>query len=64
MWTASSRRRLKSGLWVIALHTSVGPIAPIIESSGHSTTVANGNMYSFFAIAASGDAQCTIVGSK
>ena len=31
---------------------------------GHSTTVAKGNMYSFFAIAASGDAQKTTVGSR
>ena len=40
---------------VIAVHTSVGPIASSIFASGHSTTVTNGNMYSFFAIAASGD---------
>ena len=35
------------GLQVIALHTSVGPIASSIFASGHSTTVTNGNMYSF-----------------
>ena len=37
------------------VQTSVGPIASSIFASGHSTTVTNGNMYSFFAIAASGD---------
>ena len=48
----------------MALHTSVGPIASSIFASGHSTTVTNGNMYSFFAISASGDAQCTTVGRR
>ena len=39
----------------MALQTSVGPICSSIFLSGHSTTVTNGNMYSFLAIAASGD---------
>jgi hypothetical protein len=32
-------------------------MASSICDCGHSTTVANGNMYSFYAIAADGDAQ-------
>ena len=47
---------------VIADHTSVGPIFSSILSCGHFTTVQNGNMYSFFAIAVSGEALCMIVG--
>ena len=50
MCTASSSARRNAGLQVIALQTSVGPIASSIFASGHSTTVTNGNMYSFFAI--------------
>ena len=64
MWTASISRRCKSGLLVIAVHTSVGPIASIIFASGHWTTVTNGNMYSCFATAASGESLCTTVGSR
>ena len=37
------------GCSVIAVQTSVGPIDSIIFSCGHSTTVTNGNMYSFLA---------------
>ena len=57
-------RARNAGLQVIALQTSVGPIASSIFDFGHSTTVTNGNMYSFFAIAASGDSQWTTVGSR
>ncbi len=49
---------------VIAVQTSVGPIFASICSCGHSTTVAKGNMYSFLAIACSGDVQCTTVGRR
>ena len=38
---------------VIALHTSVGPIDSSIFSCGHFTTVVNGNIYSFLAMACS-----------
>src|SRR5439155_11587156 len=41
-----------------------GPIASSIFDSGHSTTVTKGNMYSFDAIAAAGDSQCTTVGRR
>ena len=47
-------RSLELRVLVIAEHTSVGPIFSSICSCGHSTTVTNGNMYSFFAIAFSG----------
>jgi hypothetical protein len=46
------------------VQTSVGPIASSSFCSGHSTTVTNGNMYSFDAMAASGDSQCTTVGRR
>ena len=48
MCVASVSRRWKSGSSVIAVQTSVGPIDSIICSCGHSTTVANGNMNSFW----------------
>jgi len=64
MCTAPIRRLRKASRQVMAVQTSVGPEAAIILSSGHSTTVTNGNMYSFLAIAASWDAQCTTVGSR
>ena len=56
MCTASSSRRLKDSLQVIAVQTSVGPIASSIFDSGHSTTVTNGNMNSFFTIGGLGRA--------
>ena len=52
------------GRHVMALQTSVGPIFSIICASGQSTTVTNGNMYSFFAAGASGESQCSTVGSR
>src|SRR5437899_2387556 len=58
------RLRRNSGLQVMALHTSVGPIASSIFAWGHFTTVAKGNMYSFCAIAASGESQCTMVAQQ
>ena len=64
MCTASISRRRNSGLFVIAVQTSVGPIASSIFASGHSTTVTNGNMYSCLAIAVSGDGLWTTVGSR
>ena len=64
MCTASTRLRRNAGLQVMALQTSVGPTASSIFDSAHSTTVTKGNMYSFDAMAASGDSQCTTVGSR
>ena len=52
------------GSQVIALQTSVGPILSSICACGQSTTVTKGNMYSFVAIAASGDSQWTTVGRR
>src|SRR5678816_25453 len=64
MWVASVSWRAHVSLFVIAEQTKVGPIDSSILSCGHSTTVLNGNMYSFLAMALLGDLQCTIVGRK
>ena len=48
----------------MAEHTSVGPIDSIIFSCGHSTTVVNGNMNSFLAMALAGESQWITVGRK
>ncbi len=58
MCVASVSCRWKFASSVIALHTSVGPIDSSIFSCGHFTTVVNGNMYSFLAIARSGESHC------
>ncbi len=49
---------------VIAVPTSVGPIAASIFACGHSTTLTAGNMYSLLAAGASGDWQCSTVGRR
>ena len=64
MWVASSRARWNFLSCVMAEHTSVGPIDSIIFSCGHCTTVTKGNMYSFFAIARSGESHRTTVGRR
>ena len=46
------------------LQTNVGPIASIILSCGHCTTVAKGNMYSILAMAAEGESHSTTVGRR
>ena len=62
MLRASSKARVNAGSSVRPVATSVVPIDSIILACGHSTTVTNGYMYSFLAIATSGEAQCMTVG--
>ena len=62
-------RRVEQGRWnfassVMAEHTRVGPIDSSIFSCGHSTTVQNGNMYSFLAIARLRRSQWITVGRR
>ena len=64
MLRASSSACANDGSSVRPVATRVVPIAPIILSCGHSTTVTKGYMYSFLAIAAPGEPQCTTVGRR
>ena len=64
MCVASISARWNFASSVIAEQTSVGPIFSSILSCGHFTTVANGNMYSFLAIAARGESQWMTVGRR
>ena len=65
-------RRLLKGMLLVSLLgllgslavVSVGPMLDSIFSCGHLTTVVKGNMYSFFAIAGSGESQWMTVGRR
>ena len=47
----------------VGLMAALGADQPV-DVSAQRTTLTKGNMYSFVAIAASGDSQCTTVGSR
>src|SRR5688500_9747285 len=58
MCVASRNARRNAGFSVIAVHTSVGPIASSSVASGHSTRRTTGNIQSVEAMPASGACDC------
>ena len=54
MWTQSPALAMNDSSAVMTVPTNVGPIRRSISACGHSTTLTNGNMYSFNATSRSG----------